>query len=108
MHLLRMCGARLFRCPAPPEWARVYKQLLDIHRSRAGSSADEPPSPLILNGWVFSSPREKHNRWLSTVEWAQSHDCLDIIESVSPDSFVNWDRDVPSWDPGADAPPKIL
>ncbi len=56
------------RCPNPSEWAGVHQELLAVHDSSVRDQSDEPPRPLVLNGWVFSSAREKHDRWLQTVE----------------------------------------
>ena len=89
----------MFFCARPPEWARVHQALLRVHARSGGSVADEPPKPLILNGWVFSSAREKHDRWAETVAWARSHGREDIVESVRPDEFERWEEDEPRWSP---------
>src|SRR5207249_89217 len=74
---------RLFRSPNPIAWNRIHKRLLDWHRIHCLSVKDEPPVPLILAGWVFSSSSQRHNRWLQTVEWAQRHGCAGLVAVAS-------------------------
>ena len=88
----------MFRCPNPQEWARVYDVLSRFHEDSADRD-HAPPKPLILNGWVFSSSGEKHQRWLQTVVWASSHGCDHVTSSVVDADFVVWDSDERSWQP---------
>jgi hypothetical protein len=91
----------MFVCPNPREWARVYRALREARSNRPDILSD-PPIALILNGWVFSSARDKHERWARTVAWASANGLAAITDSVRVDGFQRWDRDVPAWDPAAD------
>ena len=77
----------MYFCPKPMEWDRVYKALLSIWRNSGGV---EPPRPLILNGWVFSSAAQKHDRWAETVSWATCHGCREIVESIDKSDYTCW------------------
>lgn len=72
-------------CPNPLPWNDVYRQLLEVSRSRP--DLPKPPVPLILNGWVYSNDTEKMRRWEDTVLWARNAHCSEIVESVSKDDF---------------------
>jgi hypothetical protein len=61
----------VFICPMPQHWAATHQLLLLACDEL--EIIDRPPVPLILNGWVFSSDRQKHERWQETVEWARDH-----------------------------------
>lgn len=58
--------------------------------------------PLILAGWAFSTAREKHERWESTVEWARNHGYGGITDSVPVDAFAVWRRDSPARSPDSE------
>jgi hypothetical protein len=49
-------------CPMPPEWAKIG----EIIKIKPG----HPCTPLILNGWVFSSDQEKRERLIQQIEYA--------------------------------------
>lgn len=74
-------------------WQRVYEQLRDY------ANTTPPPTPLILNGWVFSSASEKHLRWSETVAWAASSNLSHIVESLVDGDFCSWDYDEPPYKP---------
>ena len=44
--------------------------------------AGGPPTPLILNGWAFSTDENKKNRWEETIKWAHINNLEDIILNV--------------------------
>jgi len=87
-------------CPNPRAWHRVRQELDRLRRS-AGKSISAPPVPLILNGWVFSSAQQKHDRWAETVVWANGAGLAHIVDSVASDEFVRWEHDEPAWLPEA-------
>ena len=91
----------MYTCPNPGEWHRVHRELLRA-RARAAVQPPEPPIPLILGGWVYSSAREKHERWTETVAWAREHGCGAIVESIPREEYEHWDTDVPGWSPDDD------
>lgn len=88
----------MYFCPKPAEWARVHEQLISAYHASEGAD-DQPPKPLILGGWAFSSAREKHERWQATLEWAVAHGLDAVTASVAPDAFEYWVADIPAWFP---------
>ena len=70
-------------CPTPDAWAAVHRRLLKA-RQRAGDPAiPEPPCPLILDGWAFSSDTQKQERWAETVRWATQHGFNRLIPTIA-------------------------
>ena len=68
----------------PDAWAAVHRRLLNA-RKRAGDPAiPEPPRPLILDGWAFSSDTQKQERWAETVRWATQHGFHRLIPTIEP------------------------
>lgn len=66
-------------CPVAKVWARVHKKLSTYAVS---NGLEEPPAPLILAGWSYSSTEEKKSRWEETIRWCQVHNCQQLIESI--------------------------
>jgi len=91
----------MYTCPQPNEWHRVHGELVRVHVAR-GSKGPKPPVPLILNGWVFSSAREKHERWARTIEWARANGCEELVNSIPESGFKVWEADEPAWAPEVD------
>ena len=76
--------SRQFICPMPDAWAAVHRRLLNA-RKRAGDPAiPEPPRPLILDGWAFSSDTQKQERWAETLCWATQHGFHRLIPTIEP------------------------
>jgi hypothetical protein len=73
-------------CPNPDPWHRVYGDLMAAWRERGGEPP-EPPVPLILNGWVFSSDADKEHRWAATVAWAGERGLAHLIPSIPDDEW---------------------
>ena len=71
-----------FVCPKPLVWHRVHQRLVR-HWERSGQVEPEPPIPLILGGWNFSSDFQKHQRWLELIEWAKSVGVERLIPALS-------------------------
>lgn len=75
-----------FICPFPNRWNEIFKDLCKAHETLMGiklpskpsemRGADAPPTPLILNGWVFSNEQDKQERWQETLRWAEKHNLL--------------------------------
>jgi hypothetical protein len=72
-------------CPQPIPWNDVYQALLQVWEKRP--DMDKPPTPLILNGWVFSNDIEKMNRWQETLEWSKKSGCEAITHSLAASDF---------------------
>jgi hypothetical protein len=81
----------MYRCPRPAIWSEVHSQLCRF-RSRNSDDIPEPPKPLILAGWTYSSSHEKHDRWLQTVEWATKYGCPELIDRIADSDFVTLDQ----------------
>jgi hypothetical protein len=84
----------LFRCPKPDVWARIHQELVRNHQT-ASTVNDDPPMPLILNGWIFSSAKDKHERWNEMVEWAHAHGLGHVVTGLQIDDFATWDYNEP-------------
>lgn len=65
-------------CPQPPVWNRLWELLPDRVQIGAGW---QPPLPLILAAWNFTSDQEKRERLLLHLRWAEQHNALDTIAS---------------------------
>jgi len=63
-------------CPLPDHWQRIWEMLPD--RRQVGASYDPPP-PLILGGWSYSSNLDKILRLRTHIEWAARHGVLDTV-----------------------------
>lgn len=72
----------MFICPNPSKWHEIY-ELLKATWKKDGSVGTKPPVPLILSGWNFSNDIEKKNRWEDTLNWAEKHNYLNLIEKLS-------------------------
>jgi hypothetical protein len=73
-------------CPNPNAWSAVHAQLLRFAEKHP-CTPSAPPTPLILNGWVFSDDYQKKLAWEDTVAWAARNGCLEIVESVPEKDF---------------------
>jgi hypothetical protein len=71
----------IFVCPNPIPWSETYKRLEASWR-QSGCHGDGPPMPLILSGWWYSSDRDKQLRWEQTIQWAEQHNCRDLIRQI--------------------------
>jgi hypothetical protein len=81
MQLMKQHSHR-FICPMPDVWATVHQRLLEVWKRAGDPAIPEPPHPLILNGWVFSSDSEKRARWAATVRWATRHALSHVIPEI--------------------------
>ena len=78
-----------FICHQPRRWYEIFKVLRVAYENKTGEKlpsntvgireAGGPPTPLILNGWVFTEDNEKRKRWIETVDWAKKHDLLQLL-----------------------------
>ena len=65
-------------CPVPTRWHELFEMLPDrVHTA----TTREPPLPLILSGWHYSSNLEKMVRLALHVRWADAHGALARIDS---------------------------
>ena len=81
---LRSSGeqSRRFICPMPDTWVAVHSRLLKAWERADDATIPEPPRPLILNGWSFSSDMQKRERWVETVRWASEHGVSHLIPQI--------------------------
>ncbi len=63
--------------PCPPKWNEIYEML--PNRKRVGAGWD-PPIPLILGGWWYSTEHEKQQRFFQHLRYAEKNG---IIKEVS-------------------------
>jgi hypothetical protein len=72
-------------CPQPQPWNRLW-ELLPGRIQRGGGW--EPPLPLILDGWWYSTDTQKSLRFQQHLDWASSHGATDAVfdylNSLSP------------------------
>jgi hypothetical protein len=65
-------------CPQPLKWQQLFHMLLD--KARKGA-AWEPSGPLTLAAWWDTSALLKILRLREHIEWADSHGCLEEVNS---------------------------
>jgi len=83
----------IFVCPMPIKWNEIYRKLVDECRRRLPQFEDlKPPTPLILNGWVYSNDKEKQDRWNATVKWADDHGLSHLIPELSESDIYSVDE----------------
>lgn len=73
-------------CPKPPIWVETYQRLDESWR-RAGCGCEPPPMPLVLAGWIYSSDRDKQQRWQQTIEWADRHNFAHLMPILRDDEY---------------------
>ena len=71
-------------CPKAGIWWQTFERLRDAGIA-AGHVGDAPPFPLILAGWIYSSDRDKQERWLALVRWAEEHSLSHLIPELAPE-----------------------
>lgn len=60
--------------PVGSHWAKMYRIMLD--NADEHSQKQEPPLPLILSAWHYSSLLEKLVRFEQHLKWADEHGAL--------------------------------
>ena len=63
-------------CPQPQPWNRLWGMLPERWQIGVGY---EPPAPLMLAAWHYTSDAEKHERFLTHLRWADQHGALEPI-----------------------------
>ena len=71
-------------CPKPFVWHPIYMRLREQWQSN-GCCGSEPPVPLILAGWHFSSDLDKQQRWHLTLKWAEERGLSHLTGPLSAD-----------------------
>jgi len=64
-------------CPQPQQWHELWELLPD--KKRVGMGWD-PPSPLILGAWWYTSALEKHLRFREHIEYAALKGALETVD----------------------------
>ena len=74
-------------CPMPPEWAKIG----EIIKIKPG----HPCTPLILNGWVFSSDEDKQKRLVQQIEYASKDEKIyeELKNFILKLSDSQWDKE---------------
>jgi hypothetical protein len=68
--------------PIPTAWARVHKAMRKYSEVNV-CNPQNPPSPLILGGWAFSTDLQKIERWEDFKLWAKTNGCLELVDLVA-------------------------
>ena len=86
-----------FICPYPKRWNEIFQDLCTAYERKTGKKlpfyvvdireAGGPPTPLILNGWVFTGDCKKRQRWIETINWAKKHDLLHFLVVEEKDKY---------------------
>ena len=75
-------------CPQPMRWNEIYEKL--PNRTRKGGGWN-PPLPLILAAWWETSPRQKKERFLQHLAWAERERVLEsTIDELSALADEDW------------------
>ena len=88
-----------FVCPLPQIWNEIHQNLILAYKKENLTS--KPPIPLILNGWMFSSEKEKFLRWKETFEWVSKNGLSNLLPDLnesqsyfgSPNDTFNYGND---------------
>jgi hypothetical protein len=64
--------------PMPQQWNELYSRLKNTRQKPSGGW--EPPLPLILGAWDYSTPIEKQLRFKEHLHWAQEQGQLEEID----------------------------
>ncbi len=77
-------------CPQPMKWNALWEMLPDRVQHGAGW---QPPLPLILDGWWYSTNEQKRERFQSHLDWASSHGAgdtiYDFLDSLEPQDWYS-------------------
>jgi hypothetical protein len=76
--LIQYCQENNRICPMPDLWNKLWQMLPDKRRVGAGW---QPPVPLILGGWWYSSATEKQRRLIEHLRYAESNGMLEQVDS---------------------------
>lgn len=86
-------------CPNPRRWNEIFKDLCATYEMKTEMKLPSnvvgiresggPPTPLILNGWVFSNDNDKRVRWQETLRWAEKQGLL-YLTHVEIHDRVYW------------------
>lgn len=74
--LITFCGGYDRVCPMPDRWDELWEML--PNKARVGGGW-EPPLPLILGAWSFSSNYEKIIRFNEHLNYSFESGCLDTV-----------------------------
>lgn len=71
-------------CPLPKIWSTIYAELDALAKAK---NIEDPPPPLILAGWNFSSDVQKETRWQETIAWATKNGGENIVARLTDSEF---------------------
>ena len=81
---LKFPNNMIFVCPKANIWWETFERLREAW-AKGGRVGDQPPMPLILAGWIYSSDLDKQERWRATLRWASEHSLTSLIPELKPD-----------------------
>jgi hypothetical protein len=73
-------------CPNARIWVDIYQRLEESWR-RGGCRCEAPPIPLVLAGWIYSSDRDKQQRWDQTITWAKENDFSHLVPFLRDEEY---------------------
>ena len=73
-------------CPNPIPWHEAFQRLAEYAQQHP-CIPPSPPTPLILNGWVYSNDVQKLERWEETVAWVAHNGCTDLVSGIPDRDF---------------------
>lgn len=76
--LIDYCQRNARVCPLPDKWNELWEMLPD--KERVGNGW-QPPLPLILGAWHYTSALEKMVRLKEHLEYAEKHKVLEQVDS---------------------------
>jgi hypothetical protein len=76
----------IYVCPKPYVWHPTYMKLRKAWEV-AGRKFPEPPIPLVLDGWHYSSDTDKKQRWEATLQWAKQYEQMGLIPSFAEEEI---------------------
>jgi hypothetical protein len=74
--LIAYCREHQRVCPMPQRWHTLWELLPEQNQVGAGW---QPPAPLILAAWHYSSNLEKMLRLAEHIQWAEKHGSLPAV-----------------------------
>lgn len=77
--LLAYCSEKGRVCPQPKWWNAIWEMLPERRQVGGGW---QPPAPLVLGAWHYSSNLEKMLRLAEHIDWADQHGDLQSIAAL--------------------------
>ncbi len=85
----------------PAKWAQMFGML--PNHSVGSPRRKKPGLPLILGAWQYHTHAERHEQFVTHIEYAAEADCLDAVDAflrnLAPDDwYATWARKFAPWE----------